>query len=78
MTISEIRDLIAEEYAETDAYLDKMNDISDGDQVPVEDMVVLETLKAMLAACSLEQVEALRAAVIAVRDQGLEDERLPF
>ena len=71
MTIAQIHEMLLEKYIEADA-------VSDGDQVPVEDMVVLETLKAMLAICSLEQVEDLRAAVIAVRNQGLEDESLPF
>ena len=78
MTIDEIRDLLAEEVSETEAYIDQMDAVTDGDQFPVDDLVTLSLLKGLLKACSSEQVAAARAAVIAARKQAAEDEEVPF
>ena len=79
MTIEQIRDLLIEEYVEVDVSVDLMHDVSDGDQFPVEDLTTREVLKAMLRACSEEQVEATRAAIIAARHHEMvEDGSLPF
>ena len=78
MTINEIRDLLVEEYIEVDVSVDLMDALTDGDQFPVCDLTTREVLKAMLKACSEEQVEATRAAIIAARHQEMEDEILPF
>ena len=78
MTIEQIRELLLDEYVEVDACIDRMHDVSDGDQFPVEDLTTRETIVDMLAVCSPKQVEARREAVIASRKWELEDERLPF
>ena len=78
MTINEIRDLLAEEFCETEAYIDQMYAVSDGDQFPVEDLTLKATLKDLLRACSEEQIEARKAAIIAARHHEMEDESPPF
>ena len=79
MTIEQIRDLLVEEYIEVDVSVDLMNDVSDGDQFPVEDLTTREVLKALLEICSEEQVATVRANVIAARHHEMvEDGSLPF
>ena len=79
MTINELRELLAEEHSQIEEYLDRLNDVTDGDQFSVEDNMMLGIIKDMLAICSLEQVETRRAAVIAARHHKMvEDGSLPF
>ena len=79
MTISQIRDLLIEEYVETEASIDQMDAVSEGDQFPLEDLTMFEILKSMLEICSEEQTAAVRAKVIAARHHKMvEDYSLPF